>query len=165
MGNKLIRAEVVYDYSGLDNLIEFTAEFPAEVKKVAKREFNQRIRLGLLSQLRKTPRRRSWDRTDFVSDASRRAFFAKTHGKPYQRTGALAAAWQVGVVESDNAIAFYASNSKDYEKWVTGNRQVKGHIRTGWGKHETVLDAWRPRVVDVVVNAVGELIDSKVGNG
>lgn len=163
MANSLIRAEVVYDFSNLDRVIDLVDNFPAEVNQVAKREFNQRIRLGLLAQLRKTPKRRPWDRTDFVSDASRRAFFAKTHGKPYQRTGALAAAWSVGVVESDSAIAFYANNSKDYEKWVTGGQQQKGHIRTGWGKHETVVDAWRPRVVEVVVNAVGQLIADKVG--
>lgn len=162
MANRLVRAEVVFDYSRIDSLIEFTQQFPGELKRVAKREFNQRIRLGLLSQLRKTPKRRPWDKTDFVNDASRRAFFAKTKGKPYVRTGALAAAWKTDVGESDNAIAFSISNSKDYEKWVTGKRQVKGHIRTGWGRHETVAEAWYPRVVNVVNNAVSRLIEEKV---
>ncbi len=162
MANSLIRTEVVFDYSSIDRLVTFAAQFPDELKRVAKREFNQYIRLGLLAQLRKTPRRRPWDRTDFVNDASRRAFFAKTKGKPYVRTGALAKAWKTDVVESDNAIAFAISNAKDYEKWVTGNRQVKGHIRTGWGKHEDVAKEWYPRVVNVVTNGVARLIEEKV---
>ena len=162
MANSLIRTEVVYDYARINELVVFSQQFPGLVKQVAKREFNQRIRLGLLAQLRKTPKRRPWDRTDFVNDASRRAFFAKTGGQPYQRTGALAAAWRVDIAEGDNAIAFTASNSKNYEKWVTGRRQVKGHAKTGWGKHEDVYNAWIPRVIDVVVRGVDELVKSKV---
>lgn len=158
-----VHVETQFDYSRIDGLIEFVGDFSDEVRTVAKREFNARIRIGFLSSLRTTPKRRYWDKTDFVSPASRRAFFAKTHGKAYQRTGTLAKSWRTFIEETDTSVAFGAENTAPYHKWVEGSLQQKGHARTGWKKSDDRFEEWRPRTVDVIVKAVGQLIADKVG--
>lgn len=154
----MIRADVLFDFTRLDNLERFAANFAPNVIRASRQAFNQRIRLPFLGQLRKTPRRRYWTGSDFVSDAQRRAFFAKTGGKAYQRTGELAAGWSVNLTVSDNAIAISASNKTPYEKWVTGSRQQFGHAKTGWGKHEDVFDVWRRKTIAVITDEIEKLL-------
>lgn len=158
----MIRAEVLFDFTRLEKISQFTEIFPAAMIETAKRTFNQRIRLGLLAQLRKYPKRRYWTREDFASDASRRAFFAKTGGKPYQRTGRLAGGWRTDISTTDNAIAFSVTNSVPYEKWVSGQDQVFGHAKTGWGLHEDIYNTWRPRVADTITDAAFKMIEGKL---
>lgn len=150
----LIRTELIVDFSQTDKTFVQVSAFPETLKRVATRAFNQRIRLGLLSQLRKTPKRRPWTRGDFVSDKQRRAFFAKTHGQPYQRTGRLVAGWRTDLIVNDEAIAFTISNPASAEKYVQGKFQQPGHAKTGWGKHEDVFKDWTPRVFAAVTDAM-----------
>lgn len=109
--------------------------------------FNK-VKNPLLSDLRTTPRRRYWERQDFVSDASRRAFFAKTGGKAYQRTGKYAAGWSVTLRKTDGGGQIVIQKRESYAKFVGGSFarsgrdfQQRGHIRTGWKKSQLTTDA------------------------
>lgn len=157
--------EVTFDYGRFERVIHFFGVFPSEVRKVAKREFNKRIRIGFHSSLRRTPKRRYWERKDFVNDASRRAFFAKTKGKAYVRTGNLNRNERVEVIETDNSITFTASNPTPYDRWVKGNRQVKGHARTQWTKRSQTFDEWRDRTATVMIDGISLMVKERVKNG
>lgn len=113
------------------------------------RQSFDKVKPQVLGELRKTPRRRYWERKDFASDASRRAFFAKTGGKAYTRTGRYAAGWSVTLKKTDNGGQIVISNREPYAKFVGGSFarggrdfQQKGHIRTGWPKSQNVADKW-----------------------
>lgn len=114
--------------------------------------FNQslnKVKRPLLADLRKTPKRRYWERRDFASDASRRAFFAKTGGRAYTRTGRYAAGWNVEIRKTDNGGEIVIHNREPYAKWVGGSFarsgrdfQQRGHIRTGWPRTQDTTDKW-----------------------
>jgi hypothetical protein len=114
--------------------------------------FNQsfnKVRQPLLAALRKTPKRRYWEGKDFANPASRRAFFAKTKGKAYTRTGRYAAGWNVSIKKTDEGGQLIITNTTNYGKFVGGsfartgkNFQQRGHIRTGWPKSQDTTDKY-----------------------
>lgn len=103
--------------------------------------------------LRVEPPRRYWDRTDFVNDASRRAFFAKTEGAAYQRTGKYRMAWVVSLLRTEDGAAIRASNNRPEARFVGGtfdrkrDFQQKGHTRTGWNRVRDTADTYNARMV------------------
>lgn len=108
-----------------------------------------KVKPPFLSELRKTPRRRYWEAKDFANDASRRAFFAKTGGKAYQRTGRYAAGWTIKLQKTDDGGSIVVSNNTPYGKFVGGSFarsgrdfQQRGHIRTGWPRSQNTADKW-----------------------
>ncbi len=158
----MIGVEVVFDYGRFNQVIYFFGVFPSEVRKTAKTAFNKRIRIGFHSALRKTPKRRYWERGDFANDASRRAFFAKTKGKAYKRTGALQRAEKVEVIEDDKSITFTSSNPTPYDKWVKGDRQVKGHKKTDWKTRSKTFDEWRERTGNAMISEISEMVQERL---
>lgn len=158
----MIRTEVTFDYVRFSAVIAFPDVFPSEVKKAAKTAFNKRIRVGFLSSLRKTPKRRYWTKDDWSSDAQRRAFFAKTGGAPYVRTGKLQKAEQIRIEENGNTVLFGSSNPTPYDKWVKGDRQVRGHKRTGWNRRTDIYTDWRPRATDAIIQGINEMMKARL---
>lgn len=129
-----------------------------------------KVKQPFLSELRKTPRRRYWEAKDFASEASRRAFFAKTGGKPYQRTGAYAAAWEIVLQKTEDGGAIVVRNRKEYAKFVGGSFarggrdfQQRGHIRTGWPKSQTTADKWLMAAQDDFTQRVDKYLSTQFG--
>lgn len=130
-----------------------------------------KVRPPLLSELRKTPRRRFWERKDFANDASRRAFFAKTGGKAYVRTGKYARGWTVSLKKTDGGGSIIISNKEPAAKFVGGSFarsgkdfQAKGHIRTGWPKSQVTVDKWLVEAQKDFEQRVGKFINERWGN-
>lgn len=129
-----------------------------------------KVKRPFLSDLRKTPRRRYWERKDFANDASRRAFFAKTGGKAYQRTGQYAAGWDITLKKTEQGGQIVVSNKRPEAKFVGGtfsrsgrNFQQKGHIRTGWPSSQTTADKWLLAAQDDFAKRVDKYLSDKFG--
>lgn len=129
-----------------------------------------KVRPPALSELRKTPRRRYWERKDFVSDASRRAFFAKTKGKAYTRTGKYAEGWTMTTRKTDNGGEIVINNKVPHAKFVGGSFsrsgkdfQQKGHIRTGWPKSQVTADKWLLEAQKDFEERVGKYVETRFG--
>jgi hypothetical protein len=123
-----------------------------------------------LADLRRTPRRRYWESSDFANDASRRAFFAKTGGKAYTRTGRYAAGWNMTLRKTDSGGEIVINNKEPSAKFVGGtfarsgrDFQQRGHIRTGWPKSQTTADKWLKAAQDDFEVRVGKYIDDRWG--
>lgn len=123
-----------------------------------------------LSELRKTPRRRYWEKRDFVSDASRRAFFAKTRGKAYTRTGRYAAGWNMTARKTDSGGEIVINNKEPHAKFVGGSFsrsghdfQQRGHIRTGWPKSQVTTDKWLLAAQKDFEDRVGKYVETRFG--
>lgn len=108
-----------------------------------------KVKSPFLNDLKRTPRRRHWERKDFANDASRRAFFAKTKGQAYQRTGKYAAGWELKLQKTENGGEIVLRNREKYAKFVGGSFarsgkdfQQRGHIRTGWPRSQSTADKW-----------------------
>lgn len=133
----MIQTRVEYSGQRLQAAERDAATFTVISFALFRQSYNK-TRPALLRALTFTPNRRYWTKDDFASDASRRAFFAKTGGKAYTRTGRYAKSWQVNLVQTDDGGAVTARNDAEYAKFVGGsfsrskNWQQKGHIRTGW---------------------------------
>ncbi len=119
--------------------------------------------------LRIEPPRRYWDKTDFVSDAQRRAFFAKTKGQAYQRTGKYRMAWIVSLLQTDGGGAIRASNDRPEARFVGGtfNRQrdfqQRGHKRTGWQSVRDTADTYNAAAVTDFTARKNKYLDSALG--
>jgi hypothetical protein len=159
----MLDVQTYFNYGRLDRLLVTIGTFPTQMKRYARRAFAQRVNLPILQQLRKTPPRRYWTGDDFVNDASRRAFFAKTKGKAYVRTGKYAAGWQADIQETETSISFGYINPVDYSGFVGGQQQVKGHIITGWPNSADVITANQPRMAYVFGEAISQYLDEQIG--
>lgn len=125
------------------------------------RQSMDKVKRPLLSDLRKTPKRRYWEGKDFANDASRRAFFAKTGGKAYERTGKYAAGWDLNIRKTDSGGELVVANKEPYAKYVGGSFarsgrdfQQKGHVRTGHARSTDSNDKWAETVLDDFVQRV-----------
>lgn len=144
----MIRIRLEYDTEVFTRIANEIETFEVIVQALLGQSLNK-VRPPFLSDLRRTPRRRYWTRDDFASDASRRAFFAKTGGKAYQRTGRYAAGWQIRLQKTETGGAIVVSNRETYAKFVGGSFarggrdfQQRGHIRTGWPRSQDTADKW-----------------------
>jgi hypothetical protein len=64
---------------------------------------------------------------------------AQGHFKPYQRTGALVAGWDVEIDEEGGFTRLTARNPSKIMPFVQGNRQQRFHRNTGWQNVADVL--------------------------
>lgn len=85
---------------------------------------------------------------EFGTAKSRRWYFANrvpkgSRGGSYARTHALIQAWTLKITRQSDVSYFVVSNPIDISKYVYGlpfiglhlfQRQIPGHLRTGWGK-------------------------------
>lgn len=159
--------------------VEFQGEVITAVENLA-HDFNvisfalfrqtyNKVGKQMLYALRFTPPRRYWKGDDFVSDASRRAFFAKTGGKAYQRTGRYAKAWQVILRQTPNGGEIVARNDVAYAKFVGGsfNRsrdfQQPGHKRTGWPNAAATVDYWQEQAIEDFETRLDKTLDERLG--
>ena len=158
----MFTVEPNFNYDRINRVITALNIFPQEMKKLARKAFSRSLNLPILQQLRKTPKRRYWTAEDFESDAQRRAFFAKTGGKAYQRTGNYARGFKADIVEGDNFIDFGYVNPVPYARFVGGVDQQFGHVRTGWPHSTAVVIEQRPRAVTVFGQAIEDYIDENI---
>ncbi len=148
----MISARLEYKAQATENAAHVMETFTVITGALFKQTFNK-VGKEYERELRVEPPRRYWDKTDFVSDAQRRAFFAKTKGQAYQRTGKYRMAWVVSLVQTDGGAAIRASNDRPEAKFVGGtfNRQrdfqQKGHTRTGWNKVRDTSDKYNMAMV------------------
>jgi hypothetical protein len=129
-----------------------------------------KVKQPFLAELRKTPRRRYWEAKDFASDASRRAFFAKTGGKAYQRTGKYAAGWSININKTEDGGQIVVSQKEPYAKYVGGtfarsgrDFQQKGHIRTGWPHSQDTADKWLLAAEEDFIQRVDKYLSNDFG--
>ncbi len=164
-----IRMRLDYQPEVLINLEQFVEDFGKVVYELFQ-ETHAKIQAPLLAELRYTPPRRYWEGKDFQSDAQRRAFFAKTGGKPYQRTGKYAAGWRVTVSRAGEGGQMVITNLAPYGKFVGGSFarsgkdfQQRGHKRTGWPKSVHTADFWIEAATEDFEQRLAKYIDENFG--
>lgn len=130
----------------------------------ARREFNREVKQVVQPQLQQTvnglfiaPGAVSKPFA-FSTPKSRRFYFAKFKGRiPYQRTGAILRAWTVEIARTSARDYILVFNKQDYSKYVYGTpfqRQVPGHMKTGWGKDNKVAFALiQEEAIDQLIEA------------
>lgn len=148
----MIRQRLEYRAVASENAVHVMETFQVITAALFKQTFDK-VGKEFERALRVEPPRRFWDRTDFVNDASRRAFFAKTGGKAYVRTNKYRMAWVVSLLRTENGGAIRASNERPEAKFVGGtfdrkrDFQQKGHTRTGWNRVRDTADTYNARIV------------------
>lgn len=167
----MIRVRLEYDRETLTKIENDLETFEVIAYALFNQSFNK-VRPPLLSALRKTPRRRYWEGKDFANPASRRAFFAKTKGKAYVRTGRYAAGWNVSIKKTENGGSLIITNTTpgDYGKFVGGsfartgkNFQQRGHVRTGWPKSQDTTDKYLLEAQNDFEQRVAKYINTEFG--
>jgi hypothetical protein len=164
-----IRMRLEYDAQALIDIEQFAQDFGAVVFKLFK-EIHAVIQPQMLAELRYTPARRPWEAKDFQSDAQRKAFFAKTGGKPYQRTGQYARGWSVTVKQTNDGGQIVVTNSTPYGKFVGGSFarsgkdfQQRGHKRTGWPRSSATADFWIEAAQEDFERRLAKYVDESIG--
>lgn len=165
----MIRIRLEYNADVFTQIANDIETFNVITYALFQQAFNK-VRPQVLRDLKQTPRRRYWEHSDFASDASRRAFFAKTKGQPYTRTGKYAAGWSVDLKKTDSGGQIVISNREPYAKFVGGSFarsgkdfQQKGHIRTGWPKSQNAADKWLQVAQDDFAQRVNKYVDERWG--
>lgn len=106
----------------------------------------------------------------FSTPKSRKFYFAKFKGRiPYQRTGAVLRGWTVEVTRRSARDYIILYNKVDYSKYVYGTpfqRQVPGHMKTGWGRDNKVAFALvQEEAIDLLINAWYRAVNRAVRMG
>lgn len=117
----------------------------------ARREFNREVKTAVQPQLQQSvnglftapgPVVRPFG---FSTPKSRRFYFARFKGRiPYQRTGKIERGWTVEVTRASARDYIILYNKVDASKYVYGTpfqRQVPGHLKTGWGRDNRIAFA------------------------
>lgn len=164
-----IRVRLDYNAQSFINIEDFVQSFGAVVLDLFK-ETQEVIAPQFLAELRYTPPRRYWESGDFQSDAQRRAFFAKTGGRPYQRTGQYAQSWKIAFKQTQDGGQIVISNTAPYAKFVGGSFarsgrdfQQRGHKRTGWPRSADTVDFWLTAATEDFEKRLSKYIDESFG--
>lgn len=174
----MIRIRLEYNSEIFTQIANDIETFEVLTKALFKQSVNK-VKPDALRELRLTPARRQWKKEDFANDKSRKAFFASTKGKPYERTGKYAAGWQIEIKDTDTGGQMVISNNASsmnngkrvfYGKFVGGSFarsgrdfQQKGHVRTGWPKSQNTADKWLLVAQDDFEQRVTKYIGDKWG--
>jgi hypothetical protein len=173
-----IRIRSTSDFEPLDEMIEFVNNIDTVnrlVMEQAQREVEPPFRAELETE---SPERNYPDDypLEWESRLQQMAYFASNgfgKGIPYQRTGKLAKAWELFIVEDANGTSFVVENPADAARYVYGSLaqntqraarfQQRFHKKTGWQTiTETVafwLDAYEEvylRILDEELAAFGQ---------
>lgn len=161
-----IRVDPVVDVEPLSLLSEFMVTFPGYAFGEIRSDLERNVTPTLLSELRYYPGASVHPYT-FGSDRSKRYYFwavneglIKTDGNRYIRTQETANAWSVEVIEDEESLALVSENTKKSTRYVTGNRQVRGHARTGWVKHSETINFWALVAVERSELVIKRLIET-----
>lgn len=164
----MIQTRVEYTSTALANAEDFCDTYATIAFALFRQSFNK-ARPDILRKLKVEPPRRYWEKSDFVSDASRRAFFAKTGGGAYQRTGKYRNAWAVVLEQTPDGGAIKTRNDVPYAKWVGGSFsrsqdfQQPGHKRTGWVNARNVMDEANREIIADFAQRRNKYLDERFG--
>lgn len=167
----MIQTQMLYDLRPVAQAQLFIELFPDYLQQEVVDAFNRDIKPHLLSELQYEPGPAVLP-FQFETEKSRRWYFANKVPKPlpgqkrvpgrYIRTHKLSKGWKVGISADDELIVISAQNSRKYEQFVTGPRQVKGHAITGWVKRQATIDFWTDAAIDSTMQVVDYLLGTRL---
>lgn len=162
-----VRVDPLFDYSAIDAFTEFVEAFPELAAEVVGDAFQREIEPGLLEELRTYPGPSlnslnsslpfKWSE-DPEKDARGRRWWFANFQEGRERTGALAAAYEVDTLIGDGTVFMSVRNNNKGYKWVKGKRQIPGHKRTGWQLDKPTIDFWAEATKEVIYDAVIDLV-------
>jgi len=140
----------------LDNRLESINALVADIGRDVANDYTPLLERELATNV---PPKRSFPSDypiEWVSDAQRRAFFAKTKGKPYVRTGQLANSWTVDVTTEGGIFSINVRNPANAAKYVYGSlsRQSPGRFQQRFHK----ITGW-PVAAEIIRPVLQEMID------
>lgn len=163
----MINTTVLHETNAIENLDLFLQAFPGLMEDALTDAFNAQIKPSLLDELRYYPRP-AVHPFQFATAKSKRYYFwavrtgvIKTSGGRYQRTGALAAGWQVDIFFGDGAVGMSVVNRRKEVKYVTGKRMIPGHQVTGWQRHDETIKFWQKAAVETADEVISGLINRR----
>jgi len=147
----MIRASIQYNSKPIDDLIGYLDGYA----QVAEEEFNAaytEVEPLLLNELQTEPGP-TVHPIEWTSEKQRKAYFATDgfeHGIPYQRTGALAKAWQISKQGFGLNVLIKVLNPNPASPFVygslsitnRGNHKQQFHSNTGWQTAGDTVDFW-----------------------
>lgn len=163
----MIRATPLFDTREIENLIAFLDAYPELATEAVSDALKREVIPPLLSELRHVPgpSKHPWA---FATAKSRRWWFyavraglVPTDGERYVRSGKLMAAWKVRISVDDDTVVLSAENKNKAIRYVTGDRQVRGHKNTGWPKHGPTIDFWAEAGREVGMKALDRLVNRR----
>ena len=164
----MISQRIEYHAVATENALHVMETFEVITAALFKQTFDK-VGKEYERALKFEPKRRYWERSDFVSDAQRRAFFAKTGGQAYTRTSKYRMAWAVTLIRMDNGGAIRASNDRPEARFVGGtfdqrrDFQQPGHTRTGWPRARDVAAEYNAKAVADFTQRKNRYLDQALG--
>lgn len=165
MAHALIRATPL-DLKPFRDLTAFAQQYPARVRAVTRSEFaaptGEPALLQALSVEPGTQAASPWGgwSSDPVKNArARRMYFyliktglIQTDGKHYLRSHALSQGYAVTLLfEGAAGVVAVRNTANRAYRYTKGNRQIPGHLKTGWGKDAPIIQAWARDFIAAVV--------------
>lgn len=163
----MIRVDELTRVAALDNLEAFLDAYPELALETLRDGFNAHIKPDLLHELRYYPGEVVHP-FQFATPKSRRWYFfavhtglIKTDGRAYIRTGQFAQGWDTDVTIGDGSIVMSVTQTLRATRFITGNRQVPGHRRTGWQLHAPTIAFWREAAQEQAVEDLNKLVNQR----
>jgi hypothetical protein len=109
---------------------------------------------------------------EWASERQRKAFFATNGfggGIPYQRSGRFGEAWELNYRALENGGQITITNTAktkrgdDLAQYIVGARQQPFHRNTGWPRVDVQMAAIREELIDSIMEAYFDVIDSSAG--
>jgi hypothetical protein len=168
MANATIRSTIIYDYAKNKRVAKFIREFPASFPAVFQRRLENEVATPLLEQLQTEPQPAVLP-FGFETEKSRRWYFANKvpkgkKGGRYIRTHAFVKGWKATITINDNAVALTIRNPYKATKFITGDRQVRGHRITGWQKHAIIYGKALKPAKKAAIAAVKDILATRAKN-
>lgn len=133
----------------LQGNLELLRQFDAEVG-VAVEQTRTEIEPKYLDDLRFTPQSVKYP---IAWTSPKQEWHVKKvvlQGKPYTRTGKLAAGWSLSLTRNEGTYRYRALNTTEYTRWVVGNlrrddrrnTQQRFHAASGWKRVKDTVNYW-----------------------
>lgn len=148
----MIRADIRVDTDVLDAIRETAQDAPQRMSRAYSRAVSG-LRTQLLNDLQQEPGPPQYPITTRMTPRQRRAFWATNgfgRGIPTQRSGALAAGYDVELLERDNGGLLQITNDAPYAPFVVGELQQGFHADTGWQPVDVVAARYEEVATDVL---------------
>jgi len=152
--------------------VAYTANNAPGLMATAYKRQIRSLRGRLLQRLRLIPQNVPdlpfiWSYDPAAQARARRWYFANkvpkgSKGGRYQRTGAMAEAWDVLADATDYSGILAIDNPAKGAEYVYGPKQVPSHYATGWENVDDVISEFQEQATDEVIEIWGTIVAPEV---
>lgn len=148
----------------LDEVKRLARDLPRVFPQALKQELRG-VQRQLLEALQEEPGRPKYP-IRWASEKQRRFVMALLRRRgtlPYKRSGRFVRAWKVELVAEGFDGQLVVSNDSGIEQFITGVRQQPFHKDTGWYKSADVIETYRKKADDVLIDVWFAVTEFRIG--